>query len=176
MAGALLTFSLDHDLDVIPHYKHDQLSDVFPPLMRLISTLLEASLPSRVVAIELEVVRENQWKASLHDRRLREEADFYLSVRSSMLAYLLQTQFPQLCKVGAPDDINRLINQALRGIPLHPLSHVPAAIPLRLENQYFAFDLNNPLAKAMLEAGSCAFYVPGTLSGIQLELFAVLRS
>ncbi|WP_350304636.1 type VI secretion system baseplate subunit TssK [Photorhabdus viridis] len=176
LAGALLTFSLDHDLDVIPHYKHDQLSDVFPPLMRLISTLLEASLPSRVVAIELEVVRENQWKASLHDRRLREEADFYLSVRSPMPAHLLQTQFPQLCKVGSPDDINRLINQALRGIPLHPLSHVPAAIPLRLENQYFAFDLNNPLAKAMLEAGSCAFYVPGTLSGIQLELFAVLRS
>ncbi|RAW85601.1 type VI secretion system baseplate subunit TssK [Photorhabdus laumondii subsp. clarkei] len=176
LAGALLTFSLESDLDAIPDYQHDQLSDVFPPLIRLISTLLEASLPSRVISIELEVVRENQWRASLHDRRLCEEADFYLSVRSSMPAHLLQTQFPQLCKVGAPDDVERLINLSLSGIPLHPLSHVPAAIPLRLENQYFAFDLNNPVAKAMLEAGSCAFYVPGTLSGVQLELFAVLRS
>ncbi|NHB94140.1 type VI secretion system baseplate subunit TssK [Photorhabdus cinerea] len=176
LAGALLTFSLDHDLDALPAYQHDQLSDVFPPLMRLISTLLEARLPSRVIAIELEVVRENQWKASFHDRRLCEEADFYLSVRSSIPAHQLQTQFPHLCKVGAPDDIDRLINRSLSGVPLRPLSHVPAAIPLRLENQYFAFDLNNPLAKVMLEAGSCAFYVPGTLSGVQLELFAVLRS
>ncbi|MCA6220111.1 type VI secretion system baseplate subunit TssK [Photorhabdus antumapuensis] len=176
LAGALLTFSLDHDLDAIPRYQHRQLSAVFPPLIRLISTLLEASLPSRVVAIELEVVRENQWKAAFHDRRLCEEADFYLSVRSSIPAHQLQTQFPQLCKVGAPDDIDRLINRSLSGVPLRPLSHVPAAVPLRLENQYFAFDLNNPLAKAMLAAGSCAFYVPGTLSGVQLELFAVLRS
>ena len=52
---------------------------------------------------------------------------------------------------------------------------LPAAIPLRLENQYFALEINHPAAQAMLDAGNCAFYVPGTLGDIQLELFAVLR-
>lgn len=100
LAGALLTFSLEHDMDAIPRYDHRQPGAVFPPLFDLIGTLLEASLPSRVIAIELENVRENQWRARFNDSRLREEADFYLSVRSDLPAHQLQNQFPQLCKVG----------------------------------------------------------------------------
>lgn len=57
-----------------------------------------------------------------------------------------------------------------------PLSHVPAAIPLRLENQYFALDLSTDAARAMLEAGNCTFYTPESLGDVKLELFAVLRS
>ncbi|EIR50069.1 hypothetical protein YPPY13_1194 [Yersinia pestis PY-13] len=68
------------------------------------------------------------------------------------------------------------MNVALSGIPLRPLSHVPAAIPLRLENQYFSLDLSHPAATQMMETGACVFYVPGTLGEIQLELFAVLRA
>jgi type VI secretion system protein ImpJ len=53
---------------------------------------------------------------------------------------------------------------------------VPAAIPLRLENQYFALDLGHPKGQAMLTSGTFACYVPSTLSQVQLELFAVLRT
>jgi len=177
LAGSLLTFSLEHDVTAIPVYQHESLNSVFPPLFTLLNILLEASLPSRVVAIELDhQPRINQWRATLHDPRLRDGADFYLSVRSSLSSAQLQTQFPQLCKVGAPDDVGNVVNVALNGIPLRPLSHVPAAIPLRLENQYFSLDLNHPAAKQMMEAGACVFYVPGTLGEIQLELFAVLRA
>ncbi|MHA3200141.1 type VI secretion system baseplate subunit TssK, partial [Yersinia pseudotuberculosis] len=86
-------------------------------------------------------------------------ADFYLSVRSSLPAAQLQTQFPQLCKAGAPDEVGNVVNVALSGIPLRPLSHVPAAIPLRLENQYFSLDLSHPAATQMMETGACVFYV-----------------
>jgi len=177
LAGSLLTFSLEHDSTAIPVYQHDDLTAVFPPLFALLNILLEASLPSRLVAVELvHEPRFNQWRADLHDPRLREEVDFYLSVRSTLSSAQLQTQFPQLCKVGAPDDVGNVVNVALSGIPLRALTHVPAAIPLRLENQYFSLDLNHPAAKQMMEAGACVFYVPGTLGEIQLELFAVLRA
>lgn len=175
-AGSLLTFSLDHDLNSIPQYQHNNLSEVFPPLMRLISDLLEASLPSRVIAIELEKTNNNFWKGNLHDPRLRENVDFYLSVRSPLAPHTLQEQFPLVCKVGAPDDVNNIVNIAVNGVPITPLRHVPAAIPLRLENQYFSIDLDNNAAKAMLDAGLCIFYVPGTIPDVKLELFAVLRS
>ncbi|MFZ4214509.1 type VI secretion system baseplate subunit TssK, partial [Pantoea endophytica] len=112
----------------------------------------------------------------VNDPRLREEADFYLSVRSPLPVAQLQEQFPRQCKVGSPDDVTALVNSSQLGIPLKPLSHVPAAIPLRLENQYFSLDLSHPAARAMLESGSCVFYVPGTLGDPELELFAVLRS
>lgn len=178
LAGSLLTFSLEHDIDKIPAYRHEHLAAVFPPLMSTISTLLEASLPSRVIALALEESGANRWQVTLNDARLREHdgADFYLSVRCRMPAAQLQIQFPRLCKVGSPDDVDRLVNAALDGIPLQPLSHVPAAIPLRLENQYFALDLSHATGRAMLAEGVCAFYVPGTLADVKLELFAVLRA
>lgn len=61
-------------------------------------------------------------------------------------------------------------------LKLGRLRHVPAAIPLRLENQYFSLDVSHPLAVDMLESGCCMFYVPGMLGEPELELFAVLRT
>jgi type VI secretion system protein ImpJ len=178
LAGGLLTFSLEHDIEQIPAYRHEQLESVFPPLLRLISTLLEASLPSRVIALEMEENGANRWKVSLNDPRLRERegADFYLSVRCRLPAAQVQSQFPRLCKIGTPDDVDQLINAALDGVPLQSLSHVPAAIPLRLENQYFALDLDHAKGKAVMDVGVCVFYVPSTLAEVKLELFAVLRT
>ncbi len=69
-----------------------------------------------------------------------------------------------------------LVNVALNGVPVVPLTQVPAALPLRLENQYFALDMQSAPAKAMLDAGCCMIYAPGTLGDLKPELFAVLRS
>ncbi|GKX61866.1 type VI secretion system baseplate subunit TssK [Pragia fontium] len=176
LAGALLTFSLEHDVEAIPAYQHQQLNQVFPPLFKLIGQLLEASLPSRVIAIELLQDRGTRWSGRLQDNRLTEDADFYLSVRSSLPAHQLLELFPVLCKVGSPDDVSQIINSALSGIPLKALSHVPAAIPLRLDNQYFALDLSHSSAESMLAARCCEFYVPRSLPDVSLELFAVLKS
>lgn len=175
LAGSLLTFSLEHQTDDIPLYQHSEPEQVFPPLFTLLNHLLEASLPSRMITIDLK--KDGPfWKGELHDSRLREEADFYLSVRSALPAHLLITQFPLLCKAGSAEDVANVVNVALNGVPLKALTHVPAAIPLRLENQYFALDLSNTAGQAMLSSGHCSFYVPGTLGEIHLELFAVLRS
>jgi type VI secretion system protein ImpJ len=94
LAGSLLTFSLEHQVSDIPAYQHEQLNAVFPPLFDLLSDLLEASLPSRVVAIELSMMPGCFWQARLHDPRLREGADYYLSVRSPVPVAQLQEQFP----------------------------------------------------------------------------------
>ncbi|SXG01098.1 type VI secretion protein [Klebsiella variicola] len=177
LAGSLMTFSLEHHLEAIPRYRHASPEQVFPPLFALLDTLLEVSLPSRVIAIALEQGADREiWRGRLHDARLREGADFYLSVRSSLPPHQLQSRFPQLCKAGSHDDVAEVVNIALSGIAIKPLSHVPAAIPLRLENQYFALDLSTDAARAMLEAGNCTFYTPESLGDVKLELFAVLRS
>lgn len=177
LAGSLLTFSLEHQVSVIPQYDHGQPENVFPALFDLLSDLLEASLPSRVINVELTFdKRLHQWHADLQDARLREGADWYLSVRSSMPVAQLQEQFPRQCKVGCPDEVTDLVNASRQGIPLQPLRHVPAAVPLRMENQYFSLDLSCPAAQAMLDSGHCVFYTPGTLGEPELELFVVLRT
>ncbi len=175
LAGSLLTFSLEHDAGDIPDYQHDAPERVFPPLLTLLDKLLEASLPSRVVSIQLEH-HDQIWKGALHDARLREGADFWLSVRSAMPNHELQVKFPQLCKAGSFEDVSEVVNVALSGMTIKPVSHVPAAIPLRLENQYFSLDLSTEAARTMLEMGCCTLYTPRSLGEVKLELFAVLRS
>ncbi len=74
LAGSLLTFSLEHQVNAIPVWHHEQLNAVFPPLFDLLGDLLEASLPSRVVALTLDYdPRLHFWQARLHDPRLRKE-------------------------------------------------------------------------------------------------------
>ncbi len=176
LAGSMLTFSLDHDLDAIPGYDHAEPANAFPPLFELITGLLEASLPSRVIALEMSRPDDQTWKASLHDVRLREEADLYLSVRSDIPAWQIAEKFPALCQAGSPDDVREIYSAALKGIPLIPVSRVPAALPVRMENQYFALDMESAAAREMQEQGVCMFYVPSLLGTLELELFAVLRS
>jgi type VI secretion system protein ImpJ len=176
LAGSMLTFSLDSDLDAIPGYDHGDPAGTFPPLFELITGLLEASLPSRVIALEMSRPDEQTWKASLHDIRLREDADLYLSVRSDIPAWQIADRFPALCKAGAPDEVNAISTVALKGIPLIPVGRIPAALPVRMENQYFALDMESASANDMLEQGVCMFYVPSLLGALELELFAVLRS
>lgn len=176
LAGSMLTFSLDSDLDAIPGYDHAEPEKTFPPLFELITGLLEASLPSRVIALDMLRPDEQTWKASLHDIRLREEADLWLSVRSDVPAWQVVEKFPALCKAGSPDEVNAISTVALQGIPIIAVNRVPAALPVRMENQYFALDMESAAARDMLEQGVCMFYVPALLGRLELELFAVLRS
>ena len=105
------------------------------------------------------------------------QGDFGISYRNQQeVMSLIAERFPALCKAGSPDEVNEIYSVALKGIPLIAVNRVPAALPVRLENQYFALDMESAAARDMLEQGVCMFYVPSLLGALELELFAVLRS
>lgn len=131
-------------------------------------------IPSRVVPIALERIRPTAWLGKILDERLVEGAEYYLSVQAGMPAHALLEQLPRLCKAGVPDEVEQIVNSALPGIPLRAMSRLPAAIPVRIENQYFALDTGHPAFTRMLAARACQFYVPASLPRVSLELFAVL--
>ncbi|CAB3677348.1 hypothetical protein LMG24238_02433 [Paraburkholderia sediminicola] len=174
LAGSLLTFSTTETLQAIPPYDHHAPEPVFAELESLIRTLLDTVIPSRVVPIALERVRGTIWIGKINDERLVDGADYYLSVQSSLPAHALLEQLPRLCKAGAPDEVEQIVNSALPGIPLRTMSRLPAAIPIRVENQYFALDAAHPAFKRMVAARACQFYVPASILDVSLELYAVL--
>lgn len=174
LAGALLTFSTTETLQAIPAYDHHTPEPVFAELESLVRTLLDTVIPSRVVPVALEQARPTIWVGTIQDERLVEGAEYYLSVQSGLPAHALLEQLPRLCKAGAPDEVEQIVNSALPGIPLRTLSRLPAAIPVRLENQYFALDGSHPAFRRMLDARACQFYVPASIPDVSLELFAVL--
>ncbi|WP_075644275.1 type VI secretion system baseplate subunit TssK [Caballeronia cordobensis] len=174
LAGSLLTFSTTETLQAIPAYDHMAPEPVFAELESLIRNLLDTVIPSRVVPIALQRVRGTMWTGLIEDERLADDADYYLSVQAALPAHTLIEQFPRLCKAGAPDEVEQIVNSALSGIPIKPMSRLPAAIPVRIENQYFALDSAHPAFKRMIAAHACQFYVPASIPDVSIELYAVL--
>lgn len=177
LASALMTFSTGAQLTDIPAYDHARADEVFAKLEATIRALLDAIIPSRVVSIGLMRKGRTTWTGQFLDGRIIEgAADWYLSVNAPMPAFELVEQFPRLCKIGSPDDVEHIINSALLGIPLKAVQRVPAAIPVRLDNQYFALDPASPAHAKMLAARACQVYLPTSVPDATLELYAVLRS
>lgn len=177
LAGALMTFSTGAQLADIPRYDHARADEVFAKLEATIRKLLDAIIPARVVSIGLTRKGPTTWTGRFLDERIVEgTADWYLSVNAPMPAFELVEQFPRLCKIGSPDDVEHIINSALLGIPLKAVQRVPAAIPVRLDNQYFALDPASAAHAKMLAARACQVYLPASVPDATLELFAVLRS
>lgn len=177
LASALMTFSTDAQLTDIPLYDHVHADDVFAKLESMIRTLLDAIIPSRVVSIGLTRQSPTGWSGQFLDERIVEgAADWYLSIHAPLPVFELVEQIPRLCKIGAPDDVERIVNSALAGIPLKAVQRVPAAIPVRLDNQYFALDPASPAHAKMLAARACQVYLPASVPDASLELYAVLRS
>ncbi|KUY57105.1 type VI secretion system baseplate subunit TssK [Burkholderia sp. RF2-non_BP3] len=177
LASALMTFSTSSDLTDIPAYDHARADKVFTKLEAMIRDLLDAIIPSRVVPIGLTRQSPTTWTGQFLDERIVEDAaDWYLSVNAPTPAFTLVEQFPRLCKIGAPDEVEHIVNSALLGIPLKAVQRVPAAIPVRLDNQYFALDSNDPAHARMLAARACQIYLPASVPDASLELYAVLRS
>jgi type VI secretion system protein ImpJ len=139
----------------------------------LISELLEASLPSRVVAVNMTRQDEQTWKAVLHDIRLREEADFYLSVRSNLPAWQVAEKFAEMAMAGTPDDVGQISGVAMEGIGLSAACLRHCRCAWKISTSCWIWRAR---AHDMLEQGVCLFYVPSLLGELELELFAVLRS
>ncbi|WP_233853270.1 type VI secretion system baseplate subunit TssK [Paraburkholderia sp. HD33-4] len=177
LVSALMTFSTRAQLTDIPPYDHTRADEVFTNLEATIRELLDAIIPSRVVSIGLTRKSATTWSGRFLDERIVDgAADWYLSVNAPMPAFELAEQFPRLCKIGAPDDVEHIINSALLGIPLKAVPRVPAAIPVRLDNQYFALDPTSVAHAKMLAARACQIYLPASVPDASLELYAVLRS
>ena len=76
-------------------------------------------------------------------------------------------------KVGAPDDVDKLVLSAMGGVRLSHATQVPAAIPVRPGAHYFALEPRGSLYERMLQAQAMAIYVPSGISDLQIELFAL---
>ncbi|KVH12728.1 type VI secretion system baseplate subunit TssK [Burkholderia anthina] len=176
LAGSLSTFSTHVSLTDIPPYDHAGAHEVFATLEALIRDLLDAIIPSRVVSIGLSHTTPTTWAGRFLDERIVEgAADWYLSVNAALPAFELVEQFPRLCKIGAPDDVEHIVNSAVAGIPLKAVQRVPGAIPVRLDNHYFALDAHDAAHARMLAARACQIYLPASIPDASIELYAVLR-
>ncbi|MGH9534804.1 MAG: type VI secretion system baseplate subunit TssK, partial [Terriglobales bacterium] len=81
---------------------------------------------------------------------------------------------PHLIKVGSATQVEQLVRQALPGIKLTHALKPPAAVPVKLNCQYFSLNQSGPAWEKVGKARSLAAYVPAEIKNPQLELIIVL--
>lgn len=173
LAGALMTFSKRHTLADLPPYEHRQPAAAFDRLDAIVRELLETVISTRCFAIALEEVKPSFHHARLDSQTIGAGTGFFLCVQAAMPLIELVEVVPPRFKLGAPDDVDKLVLSATAGVRLAHLPQVPAAIPVRPGAAYFAVEPRGPLYERMLQAGTVTVYAPAGLPDLKLELFAL---
>lgn len=173
LAGALLTFSKAYTLADLPAYEHRQPERAFNRLDEILRDLLETVISTRCFSIALDEVKPSFHRARLDSQKIGPQTAFFLCVQSALPLSELIEAVPPRFKVGAPDDVDKLVLAATAGVRLAHVPQVPAAIPVRPGAAYFAIEPRGPLYERMLQAQSAVVYAPAGLPELKLELFAL---
>jgi type VI secretion system protein ImpJ len=80
---------------------------------------------------------------------------------------------PVRLKLGAPDDLERIIRSALPGVPLTHMPQIPASVPVRPNTYYFSLAAKGTLYENALKTGALAVYAPDGIPGLKIGLIAI---
>jgi type VI secretion system protein ImpJ len=175
LAGALSTFSLEAHPENLPDYDHNDLGRCFTLLDQEIRDLMETVIPSKFISVPLEVKDRFIWGGAVTEDQYFRDSQFYLAVSAKMGVDEIIRKVPHLVKVSSQDDIQRLVRNALPGLTLRHVQVPPSAIPIRLDNQYFALNQGGELWNAMMLSRQVAVHAPGEIVDPKMELYIVLE-
>lgn len=173
LGGALMTFSKARTLADLPAYEHQRPEAPFYLLEGMLRELLETVISTRYFAIALSENKPSFRLGRLDSEQINAATTFYLGVGAAMPAAELIDAVPLRFKVGAPDDVDKLVLSAMSGVRLVHAPQVPAAIPVRPGAYYFALEGRGALYDRMLQAQAVSIYTPSGIAELQLELFAL---
>jgi type VI secretion system protein ImpJ len=174
LAGALTTFSTAIRPRELPAYDHDAPSACFGTLDEQIRRLLETVVPAHCVSLPLARSQPTIYATALEQDRYLDATQVYLAVRAALSQPELIAGVPRSAKVGSGHDIERLVRQALPGLPLAHVPVPPSAVPVKVDYQYFRVDRTTPGWDAVARARSLAVHLPAEFAEPQLELVLVL--
>lgn len=173
LAGGLLTFSKNHTLNDLPAYDHQSPGPCFARLDQILRELLDTVISTRFFAIALSQPKPSFFTGHLDSEKISPETAFYLSVSAAHSQSEIIETIPLRIKLGAPDDVEKLVLSALPGVRLNHAPQVPAAIPVRPGACYFELDTRGTLYERMLKAQSIMIYAPESYQDLSIELIAI---
>jgi len=176
LAGELATFvTEERRAREYPQYDHDDLENVFEPLVRDIQDFLSARLGRRAIRLEVIERAQNAFVSPIRDRTLFRTATLVLEVAARRPLIEIQNQFPHLFKVGPNTKMNEIVHAHLPGVTLVHLPTPPPQIRAITDHVYFYLDRKSPLWPDFSTAGSIGMHFSGDWPDLELELWAILE-
>lgn len=173
LTGQLMTFSKGYALADLPAYRHDDPGPAFARLDGMLRELLDTVISTRYFAIALEEVRPAFHLGRIDSDKIDDKTTFFLSVSANMPSVELVEAVPARFKIGAPDDVEKLVLSAMPGVRLVYTPQVPPAVPVRPGAHYFSLEARGALYERMQQAQSIVIYAPSGIDDLKLELIAV---
>ena len=173
LAGALMTFSKTYSLGELPSYNHTDPGACFTRLDEMLRELLETVISTRYFAIALAETKPSFYTGRLDSGQITPATNFYLGVRAAMSPAELVSVVPPRFKIGAPDDVDKLVLSATSGVRLTHAPQVPGAIPVKPDFYYFLIEPRGPLYERMLKGQVMTIYAPSGIHDLQMELYAL---
>jgi type VI secretion system protein ImpJ len=174
LAGQLLTFSKAYSLSDLPIYNHANPGPEFFKLDQIIRELIETVISSRYFNITLSEVKPAYYIGRIDSEKVTSNASYYLGVTADMPPADLVETVPQRIKIGAPDDVEKMVSSAMPGVRLMAAPQVPAPIPVRPGCYYFSIEPHGALYDRMIASSAISIYTPSGFKNLKLELFAVI--
>jgi type VI secretion system protein ImpJ len=175
LAGELATFATaERRARNYPAYDHDNLEEVFAPVLRDIQDFLSAQLGRRAIRLEIVERAPNAFISMIRDRAIFRNAVLVLEVAARRPLTEIQMQFPPLFKVGPNTKMDEIVHAHLPGIPLIHLPTPPPQIRAIVDHVYFYLDHTSPLWPEFSTASSIGMHFSGDWPELELELWAVL--
>jgi len=177
LAGELATFSSSERLPPeFPVYRHDDLQQVFTPVVQQLRELLSVAIQRHAVQIPLVERSHGVRTAAINDAELLRGAGLVLAVRAQLPAEQLRVRFPAQSKLGPADSIVNLVNLQLPGVGMRTLPVAPRQLPFHDGSHYFEIERQGDLWKQLERSGSLALHVGGDFPGLELELWALRQA
>ena len=176
IAGELATFATaERRARSYPQYDHDNLEEVFGPVVRDIQDFLSAQLGRRAIRLEIIERAPNAFVSTIRDRNLFRNAALVLEVAARRPLTEIQSQFPHLFKVGPNTKMNEIVHAHLPGVGLVHLPTPPPQIRAITDHVYFLLDRQSPLWPEFSVASSVGMHFSGDWPELELEFWAVLE-
>ena len=177
LVGELATFATpERRAREYPAYDHDDIENVFMPVIRDLQEFLSAQLGRRAIRLEIIERAQNAFVSPIRDRSLFRNATFVLEVAARRPLIEIQNQFPHLFKVGPNTKMNEIVHAHLPGVPLVHLPTPPPQIRAITDHVYFYLDRKSPLWPEFSTAGSVGMHFSGDWPDLELEFWAILEA
>lgn len=177
LAGALTTFSKHISPQDLPKYDHERQGICFATLETTLMELLDTVIPSRLIALPLQLVRTSVYTTEIEDDGdLIANSRLYLAIAAEIPTADLIARTPALVKTCSATQLETLIRQALPGLPITHLPSPPQEIPVKLNYQYFSLDRSGAAWETIKRSRNFGAYVPAEIKNPRLELILIPSS
>ncbi|GAB1617277.1 type VI secretion system baseplate subunit TssK [Pseudomonas sp. NGC7] len=172
--GELVTFTDDGRLPLeYPAYQHDDLAESFHMLEETLRRSLSTILQPRAVSLPIQEQQYGVLTATLHERKLLEDATFILAVRADLPGEDLRKKFQQQGKVTSIEQLHHFVQLQMPGMPLIPQLVTPRFLPHHSGFVYFELDRQHESWQQMKQASGFGFHIAGEFPNLEMQLWAI---